>query len=176
MIVAIVGQRQAGVMRYFASQTHAPQRQFAAERQSRPGRHNNETRARRGACPTRSSSPRRVRAGGKRAAHLHAAVPDDWHVKMLYVFRDELKQAAPAASTAGASLGDPFSPRRGGRRHAARHLEMALLSMQDIGADSRVTRSSPPAPDRDPSISRKSMAGRSATKMNEDRRSDGIQC
>src|SRR5260221_13603004 len=61
------------------------------------------------------------------------AVPDDWHVKMLYVFRDELNQAAPGrfgvevhhSGTLFRQGAEPGAMQRG-------NLEMALLSMQDI--------------------------------------------
>src|SRR6266702_7766276 len=61
------------------------------------------------------------------------AVPDDWHVKMLYVFRDELNNAAPSrfdvqvhhSGTLFRQGAEPVAMQRG-------NLEMALLSMQDI--------------------------------------------
>ena len=61
------------------------------------------------------------------------AVPDDWHVKMLYVFRDELKNAAPGrfdvqvhhSGTLFRQGAEAVAMQRG-------NLEMALLSMQDI--------------------------------------------
>src|SRR2546426_1635795 len=61
------------------------------------------------------------------------AVPDDWHVKMLYVFRDELNNAAPGrfevqvhhSGTLFRQGAEPVAMQRG-------NLEMALLSMQDI--------------------------------------------
>src|SRR5712691_5616107 len=61
------------------------------------------------------------------------AVPDDWHVKMLYVFRDELDKAAPGrfdvqvhhSGTLFRQGAEPVAMQRG-------NLEMALLSMQDI--------------------------------------------
>src|SRR5258706_6634083 len=61
------------------------------------------------------------------------AVPDDWHVKMLYVFRDELNKAAPGRLDVQAHhLGTLF--RQGAEAVAMQrgNLEMALLSMQDI--------------------------------------------
>ena len=61
------------------------------------------------------------------------AVPDDWHVKMLYVFRDDLNNAAPGrfdvqvhhSGTLFRQGAEPVAMQRG-------NLEMALLSMQDI--------------------------------------------
>src|SRR5258705_2885570 len=61
------------------------------------------------------------------------AVPEDWHVKMLYVFRDELNKAAPGrfdvqvhhSGTLFRQGAEPVAMQRG-------NLEMALLSMQDI--------------------------------------------
>src|SRR6266436_1368446 len=61
------------------------------------------------------------------------AVPDDWHVKMLYVFTDELKNAAPGrfdvqvhhSGTLFRQGAEAVAMQRG-------NLEMALLSMQDI--------------------------------------------
>jgi tripartite ATP-independent transporter DctP family solute receptor len=61
------------------------------------------------------------------------AVPDDWHVKMLYVFRDELAKAAPGrfdvqvhhSGTLFRQGAEVVAMQRG-------NLEMALLSMQDI--------------------------------------------
>ena len=76
------------------------------------------------------------------AAHAHAqtvlristpAVPDDWHVKMLYVFKDELAKSAPGrfdvqvhhSGTLFRQGAEVVAMQRG-------NLEMALLSMQDI--------------------------------------------
>ena len=61
------------------------------------------------------------------------AVPDDWHVKMLYVFRDELARAAPGryevqvhhSGTLFRQGAETVAMQRG-------NLEMALVSMQDI--------------------------------------------
>jgi TRAP-type transport system periplasmic protein len=61
------------------------------------------------------------------------AVPDDWHVKMLYVFRDELAKTAPRrfdvqvhhSGTLFRQGAEVVAMQRG-------NLEMALLSMQDI--------------------------------------------
>jgi TRAP-type transport system periplasmic protein len=61
------------------------------------------------------------------------AVPDDWHVKMLYVFRDELAKTAPGrfdvqvhhSGTLFKQGAEVVAMQRG-------NLEMALLSMQDI--------------------------------------------
>jgi tripartite ATP-independent transporter DctP family solute receptor len=61
------------------------------------------------------------------------AVPEDWHVKMLYVFRDELAKAAPGrfdvqvhhSGTLFRQGAEAVAMQRG-------NLEMALLSMQDI--------------------------------------------
>jgi len=61
------------------------------------------------------------------------AVPEDWHVKMLYVFRDELNRAAPGrfdvqvhhSGTLFRQGAEAVAMQRG-------NLEMALLSMQDI--------------------------------------------
>ena len=61
------------------------------------------------------------------------AVPDDWHVKMLYVFKDELARAAPGrfdvqvhhSGTLFRQGAEVVAMQRG-------NLEMALLSMQDI--------------------------------------------
>src|SRR3989441_2356257 len=61
------------------------------------------------------------------------AVPDDWHVKMLYVFRDELAKAAPGrfdvqvhhSGTLFRQGAEVVAMQRG-------NLEMALVSMQDI--------------------------------------------
>src|SRR6266853_1336922 len=61
------------------------------------------------------------------------AVPEDWHVKMLYVFRDELAKTAPGrfdvqvhhSGTLFRQGAEAVAMQRG-------NLEMALLSMQDI--------------------------------------------
>lgn len=61
------------------------------------------------------------------------AVPDDWHVKMLYVFKDELAKTAPGrfdvqvhhSGTLFRQGAEPVAMQRG-------NLEMALVSMQDI--------------------------------------------
>src|SRR5258705_1372272 len=61
------------------------------------------------------------------------AVPDDWHVKMLYVFKDELGKTAPGrfdvqvhhSGTLFRQGAEAVAMQRG-------NLEMALLSMQDI--------------------------------------------
>ena len=61
------------------------------------------------------------------------AVPEDWHVKMLYVFRDELNKASPGrfdvqvhhSGTLFRQGAEAVAMQRG-------NLEMALLSMQDI--------------------------------------------
>ena len=61
------------------------------------------------------------------------AVPGDWHVKMLYVFKDELAKAAPGrfdvqvhhSGTLFRQGAEAVAMQRG-------NLEMALLSMQDI--------------------------------------------
>lgn len=61
------------------------------------------------------------------------AVPDDWHVKMLYVFKDELAKTAPRrfdvqvhhSGTLFRQGAETVAMQRG-------NLEMALLSMQDI--------------------------------------------
>src|SRR6266571_3254771 len=61
------------------------------------------------------------------------AVPEDWHVKMLYVFRDELNKSAPGrfdvqvhhSGTLFRQGAEAVAMQRG-------NLEMALLSMQDI--------------------------------------------
>jgi len=61
------------------------------------------------------------------------AVPDDWHVKMLYVFKDELAKTAPGrfdvqvhhSGTLFRQGAEVVAMQRG-------NLEMALLSMQDI--------------------------------------------
>ena len=61
------------------------------------------------------------------------AVPDDWHTKMLYVFRDELEKSAPGrfdvqihhSGTLFKQGAEPAAMQRG-------NLELALLSMQDF--------------------------------------------
>ncbi len=61
------------------------------------------------------------------------AVPDDWHTKMLYVFKDELEKSAPGqfdvqihhSGTLFKQGTEPAAMARG-------NLEMALISMQDI--------------------------------------------
>src|SRR5256884_7365851 len=61
------------------------------------------------------------------------AVPEDWHVKMLYVFKDELAKTAPGrfdvqvhhSGTLFRQGAEAVAMQRG-------NLEMALLSMQDI--------------------------------------------
>jgi TRAP-type transport system periplasmic protein len=61
------------------------------------------------------------------------AVPDDWHVKMLYVFKDDLAKTAPRrfevqvhhSGTLFKQGAEAVAMQRG-------NLEMALLSMQDI--------------------------------------------
>src|SRR5262245_47966094 len=60
------------------------------------------------------------------------AVPDDWHVKMLYVFKDELAKTAPRLEVQVHHSGTLF--RQGAEAVAMQrgNLEMALLSMQDI--------------------------------------------
>jgi len=60
------------------------------------------------------------------------AVPDDWHVKMLYVFKDELAKTAPRIDVQVHHSGTLF--RQGAEVVAMQrgNLEMALLSMQDI--------------------------------------------
>jgi TRAP-type transport system periplasmic protein len=60
------------------------------------------------------------------------AVPDDWHVKMLYVFKDELAKTAPRLEVQIHHSGTLF--RQGAEVVAMQrgNLEMALLSMQDI--------------------------------------------
>jgi TRAP-type C4-dicarboxylate transport system substrate-binding protein len=60
------------------------------------------------------------------------AVPDDWHVKMLYVFKDELARTAPALEVQVHHSGTLF--RQGAEVVAMQrgNLEMALVSMQDI--------------------------------------------
>ena len=76
------------------------------------------------------------------AAHAHAqtvlristpAVPDDWHVKMLYVFKDELAKSAPGRFDAQVHHSGTLF-RQGAEVVAMQrgNLEMALLSMQDI--------------------------------------------
>jgi TRAP-type C4-dicarboxylate transport system substrate-binding protein len=83
------------------------------------------------------------------------AVPDDWHVKMLYVFKDELAKTAPGrfdvqvhhSGTLFRQGAEAVAMQRG-------NLEMALLSMQDIARQIPET----------PITSRKSTAGRSARK------------
>jgi TRAP-type transport system periplasmic protein len=60
------------------------------------------------------------------------AVPDDWHVKMLYVFKDQLAKTAPRLEVQVHHSGTLF--RQGAEVVAMQrgNLEMALLSMQDI--------------------------------------------
>ena len=60
------------------------------------------------------------------------AVPDDWHVKMLYVFKDELAKTAPRIEVQVHHSGTLF--RQGAEVVAMQrgNLEMGLLSMQDI--------------------------------------------
>ena len=61
------------------------------------------------------------------------AVPDDWHVKMLYVFKDELAKTTPRrfdvqvhhSGTLFRQGAEAIAMQRG-------NLEMALLSMQDV--------------------------------------------
>jgi len=61
------------------------------------------------------------------------AAPDDWHVKMLYVFKEELVKSLPGrfdvqvhhSGTLFRQGAEPVAMQRG-------NLEMALLSMQDI--------------------------------------------
>jgi tripartite ATP-independent transporter DctP family solute receptor len=61
------------------------------------------------------------------------AVPDDWHTKMLYVFKDELEKTAPGqfdvqihhSGTLFKQGTEPAAMARG-------NLEMALISMQDV--------------------------------------------
>src|SRR5256884_6848462 len=61
------------------------------------------------------------------------AVPEDWHVKMLYVFRDELNRAAPGRLDGQVQHSGTLF-RQGAEAVAMQrgNLEMALLSMQDI--------------------------------------------
>jgi len=60
------------------------------------------------------------------------AVPDDWHVKMLYLFRDELAKTAPGLEVQVHPSGTLF--KQGAKVVAMQrgNLEMALVSMQDI--------------------------------------------
>ena len=60
------------------------------------------------------------------------AVPDDWHVKMLYVFKDELARTAPGLEVQVHHSGTLF--KQGAEVVAMQrgNLEMALVSMQDI--------------------------------------------
>jgi TRAP-type transport system periplasmic protein len=60
------------------------------------------------------------------------AVPDDWHVKMLYVFKDQLAKTAPRLEVQVHHSGTLF--RQGAEVVAMQrgNLEMGLLSMQDI--------------------------------------------
>jgi tripartite ATP-independent transporter DctP family solute receptor len=60
------------------------------------------------------------------------AVPDDWHVKMLYVFRDDLARTAPGLAVQIHHSGTLF--RQGAEIVAMQrgNLEMALVSMQDV--------------------------------------------
>ena len=61
------------------------------------------------------------------------AVPDDWHVKMLYVFKDELAKTAPRRFDVQVHHSGILF-RQGAEAVAMQrgNLEMALLSMQDI--------------------------------------------
>ncbi len=61
------------------------------------------------------------------------AVPDDWHVKMLYVFKDELAKMAPGRFDVQVHHSGALF-RQGAEAVAMQrgNLEMALLSMQDI--------------------------------------------
>jgi TRAP-type transport system periplasmic protein len=60
------------------------------------------------------------------------AVPDDWHVKMLYVFKDQLAKTAPRLEVQVHHSGTLF--RQGAEVVAMQrgNLEMGLLSLQDI--------------------------------------------
>lgn len=73
-------------------------------------------------------------AQGKQTLRISTpAVPDDWHTKMLYVFKDELEKTAPGqfdvqvhhSGTLFKQGTEPAAMARG-------NLEMALISMQDI--------------------------------------------
>src|SRR2546423_13623289 len=61
------------------------------------------------------------------------AAPEDWHVKMLYVFRDALNKAAPGRFDVQVHHSGTLF-RQGSELVAMQrgNLEMALLSMQDI--------------------------------------------
>jgi tripartite ATP-independent transporter DctP family solute receptor len=60
------------------------------------------------------------------------AVPDDWHVKMLYAFKDDLARTAPGLEVQVHHSGTLF--RQGAEVVAMQrgNLEIALVSMQDI--------------------------------------------
>jgi TRAP-type transport system periplasmic protein len=78
--------------------------------------------------------PATVEAQAKQVLRLSTpAVPEDWHVKMLYVFKEELEKSAPGrfdvqvhhSGTLFKQGSEAVAMQRG-------NLEMALLSMQDI--------------------------------------------
>jgi tripartite ATP-independent transporter DctP family solute receptor len=61
------------------------------------------------------------------------AVPDDWHTKMLYVFKDELEKSAPGRFDVQIHhSGTLFKQGTEAAAMARGNLEMALLSMQDF--------------------------------------------
>lgn len=74
-----------------------------------------------------------ARAGAQTLLRISTpAVPDDWHVKMLYVFKDELAKTAPRIEVQVHHSGTLF--RQGAEVVAMQrgNLEMGLLSMQDV--------------------------------------------
>jgi len=84
------------------------------------------------ACPVAIIAPALAQA--KTVLRISTpAVPDDWHVKMLYVFKDELARAVPGrfdvqvhhSGTLFRQGAEAVAMQRG-------NLDMALLSMQDI--------------------------------------------
>jgi tripartite ATP-independent transporter DctP family solute receptor len=85
-----------------------------------------------GAALALASAP--ALAQGKTTLRISTpAVPDDWHTKMLYVFKDELEKRSPGkydvqihhSGTLFKQGTEPAAMARG-------NLEMALISMQDI--------------------------------------------
>ena len=131
----MAGQRQCGVMRYFAvsNACTASRSQDGKSNPDMAGTTLKHTLAAAvAACSLALAAPALAQA--KTLLRISTpAVPDDWHVKMLYVFRDELAKAAPGrfevqvhhSGTLFRQGAESVAMQRG-------NLEMALLSMQDI--------------------------------------------
>jgi len=122
-------------MRYFASQTHCTAKAVSRRNGNLDMAGTTMKRALAAALAAHRARHRRarVRAGENRAAASPRPRCRRLHVKMLYVFRDELNKAAPGrfdvqvhhSGTFFLQGAEAVAMQRG-------NLEMALLSMQDI--------------------------------------------